>query len=87
MSGFVFHPDALADLNEICEFIATDALSAADRVLNEIQETIRALVSFPQLGHRRFLFCHPPCPERSRGTAAISIHAQPTDTSTHYPLS
>ncbi len=53
MSGFVFHPDALTDLNEIWEFIATDNLNAADRVLNEIQETIRALVPFPQLGHHR----------------------------------
>ncbi len=53
MSGFVFHPDALADLNEIWEFIAADNLDAADRVLDEIQETIRTLVSFPELGHSR----------------------------------
>ena len=53
MSGFVLHPDALADLNEIWEFIAADNLDAADRVLDEIQETIRTLVSFPELGHGR----------------------------------
>jgi len=53
MSGFVFHPDALVDLNEIWEFIAADNPVAADRVIEEIHETIRALIPFPQLGHRR----------------------------------
>jgi toxin ParE1/3/4 len=53
MSGFVFHPDALADLDEIWEFIAADNLSAADGVLEEIYEAIRALVPFPQVGHGR----------------------------------
>lgn len=53
MSGFVLHPDALADLNEIWEFIAADNPSAADHVLEEIHETIRTLVPFPQLGHPR----------------------------------
>ena len=53
MSGFVLHPDALTDLNEIWEYIAADNLDAADRVLEEIYEAIRALVPFPQVGHRR----------------------------------
>jgi plasmid stabilization system protein ParE len=53
MSGFVLHPDALTDLTEIWEYIATDSPSAADRVLTEIQEAIRALGPFPQLGHLR----------------------------------
>jgi plasmid stabilization system protein ParE len=53
MSGFVLHPDALADLNEIWEFIAADNPGAADRVIDEIHETIRALIPFPQLGHMR----------------------------------
>jgi len=53
MSGFVFHPDAFADLDDIWEFIAADNLNAADRVLEEIHETIRALVLFPQQGHTR----------------------------------
>jgi len=53
MSGFVLHPDAFTDLDEIWEFIAADNLAAADRVLDEIYEAIRALVSYPQLGHTR----------------------------------
>lgn len=53
MSEFVFHPGALTDLSEIWEYIAADNPNAADRVLDEIQEAIRALVPFPQSGHRR----------------------------------
>ena len=53
MSGFVLHPEALADLEEIWEFIAADNVSAAGRVLEEIYGAIRALVPFPQQGHRR----------------------------------
>ncbi len=53
MSGFVFHPDAFADLEEIWDFIAKDSLEAADRVLAEIYEAIGSLVSFPQVGHLR----------------------------------
>ncbi len=53
MNGFVLHPDALADLTEIWEYIAADNPSAADRVIDEIAEAIRALVPFPQIGHTR----------------------------------
>jgi plasmid stabilization system protein ParE len=53
VSGFVLHPGALTDLDEIWEFIADDSLTAADRVLDEILEAIHSLVSFPQLGHGR----------------------------------
>lgn len=53
MSGFVLHPEALVDLEEIWEFIAADSLDAADRVLEEIYQAIRRLVSFPQQGHHR----------------------------------
>ncbi|MFZ0619155.1 MAG: type II toxin-antitoxin system RelE/ParE family toxin [Candidatus Acidiferrales bacterium] len=53
MSGFVVHPDALADLEEIWEFIAADNLDAADRVAQEILDAIRGLVAFPQQGHTR----------------------------------
>jgi len=53
MSGFVLHPDALADLNEIWEFISADNPAAADRVIEGIHEAMRALVPFPEMGHRR----------------------------------
>ena len=53
MSGFVLHPEALTDLDEIWEYIAADNPGAADGVLEEIYEAIRALVPFPQQGHRR----------------------------------
>ncbi len=53
MTGFVLHPDALTDLTEIWEYIAADNPSAADRVLDEIEEAVRALVPFPQMGHPR----------------------------------
>jgi plasmid stabilization system protein ParE len=53
MSGIVLHPVAFADLEEIWEFIAVDSLDAADRVMNEIQDAIRVLISFPQMGHCR----------------------------------
>jgi len=53
MSGFVFHPDAVSDLDEIWEFIAADSLPAADHVIEEIYKTIQSLVSFPEMGHAR----------------------------------
>ncbi len=53
MSGYVFHPEAYADLDDIWEFIAEDNPNAADRVLAEIFESIRGLVPFPHQGHRR----------------------------------
>src|SRR6266581_8848082 len=53
MTGFVLHPEAFADLDEIWEFIAADSLNAADGVLEEIYGAIGALVPFSQIGHRR----------------------------------
>jgi toxin ParE1/3/4 len=51
MSGFVLHPEALADLEEVWEFIAANNLEAADRVLDEIRLAMQSLASFPQMGH------------------------------------
>jgi plasmid stabilization system protein ParE len=53
MSGFVLHPEALLDLEEIWEFIAEHNLDAADRVLDEIRGVIGALTTFPNMGHDR----------------------------------
>jgi toxin ParE1/3/4 len=53
MSGFVLHPEASTDLDEIWEYIAADNLDAADRVLEEIYEAILSLIPFPGKGHSR----------------------------------
>jgi len=53
MTGYDFHPEARADLEEIWEFIRADNLDAADCIIAEILSSIRALVPFPWQGHRR----------------------------------
>lgn len=53
MSGFVLHPSAISDLEEIWAFIVEDSPDAADRVIEEIYEAIRGLVSFPDSDHTR----------------------------------
>jgi plasmid stabilization system protein ParE len=53
MTGYDFHPEARFDLAEIWEFIRGDNLDAADRVIAEILAAIRALVPFPNVGHKR----------------------------------
>ena len=53
MSEFVLHPAACKDLEEIWEYIAADSLDAADRIREEIYESIQSLVPFPHVGHSR----------------------------------
>jgi toxin ParE1/3/4 len=53
MSGFVLHPLAYTDLEEIWEYIDADSLDAADRVREEIYDAIQSLVPFPYIGHSR----------------------------------
>jgi plasmid stabilization system protein ParE len=47
MTQYAFHPDARDDLDEIWDYIAADDPDAADRVITEILDAIRAVVSFP----------------------------------------
>jgi plasmid stabilization system protein ParE len=53
MSEFVLHPEAVNDLEEIWDYVAADNLEAADRVLDELYDTIKSLVPFPHIGHIR----------------------------------
>jgi toxin ParE1/3/4 len=53
MSEFVFHPDAVKDLDEIWEYVAADSLEAADHIREEIYDSIQSLVPFPHVGHSR----------------------------------
>jgi toxin ParE1/3/4 len=51
--GYALHPAAFADLDDIRDYIAQDNPEAANRVMVEIFDAIRALVSFPHQGHKR----------------------------------
>jgi plasmid stabilization system protein ParE len=53
MNEYALHPEAFADLDDIREYIAEDNPDAADRVITEIFDGIRALVPFPNQGYRR----------------------------------
>ena len=51
--GFDLHPLAAQDITDIWTYIADDSPEAARRLREEILAAIRALVPFPNLGHRR----------------------------------
>ncbi|MGA3236403.1 MAG: type II toxin-antitoxin system RelE/ParE family toxin [Bryobacteraceae bacterium] len=51
--GFRLHPLAAQDITEIWEYIAEDNPLAARRVREEILSRIRAVVPFPNQGHKR----------------------------------
>jgi plasmid stabilization system protein ParE len=53
MSTFVLHPEAYTDLDEVWEYIASDNLDAADRVVEEVFNNINSLVALPYQGHQR----------------------------------
>jgi plasmid stabilization system protein ParE len=53
LSEFILHPEAVKDLEEIWNYIAAENIEAADRVLDEIYDTIKSLVPFPYIGHIR----------------------------------
>ena len=50
---YALHPEAFNDIDEIREYVAEDSPDAADRMVTEIFDSIRALVLFPQQGYRR----------------------------------
>ena len=45
MSGYAFHPEAFADLDQIWEYIAERNLDAADRMRADIFDALRTLVA------------------------------------------
>jgi toxin ParE1/3/4 len=53
MSRFVLTPAADQDLNDIWDYIATDNVEAADRVLSALEKAFQRLADGPALGHYR----------------------------------
>jgi toxin ParE1/3/4 len=53
MTTYALHPEAFIDLDEIRQYIAEDNPDAADRMITEIFDGIRALAAHPDQGYRR----------------------------------
>jgi plasmid stabilization system protein ParE len=53
MSGYTFHPEAFKDLDQLWDDSAEDNVDAADRVVTDIFDALRTLVTSPHIGHRR----------------------------------
>jgi antitoxin ParD1/3/4/toxin ParE1/3/4 len=53
VSDYALHPEALADIDEIWEYIARESVDAADRAVETIFDNISTLAASPQQGHRR----------------------------------
>lgn len=53
MSAYVLSAEALQDLRYIWEFIASDNVTAADKLENEFFEAFERLAQRPRMGHTR----------------------------------
>ena len=53
MTAFILAPEALQDLQDIWDYIATENLDAADRVIDTLFAAFEQLAALPGLGHRR----------------------------------
>jgi plasmid stabilization system protein ParE len=53
MTSYILAPEALQDLQELWDYIATENLDAADRVVDTLFAAFERLAAMPGLGHRR----------------------------------
>jgi plasmid stabilization system protein ParE len=53
MSAYVLSPDAMEDLQDVWDFIASDNIPAADKLENEFFEAFEMLAERPRIGHTR----------------------------------
>ena len=53
MTPYILAPEALQDLQELCDYIATENLDAADRMIDTLFAAFERLAAMPGLGHRR----------------------------------
>ncbi len=51
--GYRLTSEALANVEEICAFIAQDSVDAALRVLEELEHAFERLAAIPEIGHKR----------------------------------
>lgn len=53
MTAYLLAPEAVQDLHDIWDYIATDSVDAADRLTDALFAAFGQLAALPGLGHRR----------------------------------
>jgi toxin ParE1/3/4 len=53
MRNIVFGPHAQRDLQEAWDYIATDNVLAADKLVDEVRRALQLLAEVPSIGHQR----------------------------------
>ena len=53
MTGYVLGPDAVLDLEDIWDYIATDSIDAADRWIETLFAGFETIAEMPGIGHTR----------------------------------
>jgi plasmid stabilization system protein ParE len=53
MTPYILAPEALQDLQELWDYIATENLDVADRVIDTLFVAFERLAAMPGLGHKR----------------------------------
>jgi plasmid stabilization system protein ParE len=51
--GYRLTPEARANIDDICSFIANDRIDAALRVLEALEQAFEQLAEHPEIGHKR----------------------------------
>jgi plasmid stabilization system protein ParE len=58
MPAYVLSPDALQDLQDIWDFIASDSVRAADKLEDQFFDAFERLARRPRMGHTRSDLTH-----------------------------
>ena len=53
MSAYLLSPEALQDLQSIWDFVASDSVDAADKLVDRLFEAFEQLARWPRQGHTR----------------------------------
>jgi antitoxin ParD1/3/4/toxin ParE1/3/4 len=53
VSDYILGSDAVLDLEDIWDYIATDSIDAADRWIAKLFDAFEGIVRMPGIGHRR----------------------------------
>ena len=77
MSDFILDADAVLDLEDIWDYIASDCIEAADRWIEKLFDAFEAIARMPGIGHKREELTNYPILFSSVGAYLIIYRAMP----------